>query len=57
MTSVRNAKNSATEFVPTASEKPIGPVLECLIVTFYVQVPGGQAIESSGIESKLAPSF
>lgn len=36
---------------------PLCAVLECLIVTFYVQVPGGKAIESFGIESKLAPSF
>lgn len=49
--------NPATEFDPTASWKPIGAVLECPFVTVYVQVPGGKAIESFGIESKLATSF
>jgi hypothetical protein len=37
--------------------KPLCAVFECLIVTFFDQVPGGKAIESFGIESKLAPSF
>jgi hypothetical protein len=32
-------------------------VLEGLIVRFFDQVPGAKAIESFGIESKLAPSF
>lgn len=36
--------------------KPLCAVLECLIVRFFDQVPGGKVIESFGIESKLAPS-
>jgi hypothetical protein len=37
--------------------KPLCAVFECLFVRFFDQVPGGKAIESFGIESKLAPSF